>query len=240
MRQHKVVDPSNLKRGSAALLYMLTAAGLVGFNKVALSKYDFPYPNLIVLLQLVFSAVALTLFKAIGLISYRECTVKTLKVNIAMYTALRRMTLMFVMALDYLLQGKSSTQKVKCSVFIMVLGAFIAAAGDLAFNTSAYAYVIIYDILTALYLVMIARVKEEAHLETFGLMVYNNIVCIPCLLVICGARGELSGLITFEHLYEPGFLVALFFSTILAFVLNYSIFLNISVNSALTQSVCGQ
>lgn len=44
----------------------------------------------------------------------------------------------------------------------------------------------------------------------------------------------------FPELAEFGFALSMFFSTVLAFVLNYSIFYNTAVNSALTQSVCGQ
>lgn len=44
----------------------------------------------------------------------------------------------------------------------------------------------------------------------------------------------------YPYLDDAGFVISLLGSTVLAFVLNYAIFFNTAVNSALTQSVCGQ
>ncbi|CAL1388068.1 unnamed protein product [Linum trigynum] len=43
----------------------------------------------------------------------------------------------------------------------------------------------------------------------------------------------------FPDLFLPGFLDVMVLSCILAFFLNYSIFLNTTLNSALTQTICG-
>jgi hypothetical protein len=51
--------------------------------------------------------------------------------------------------------------------------------------------------------------------------------------------GDLEKTINFPHLLTPGFMVVLLCSCVLAFVLNYCIFLNTTLNSALTQTICG-
>ena len=51
--------------------------------------------------------------------------------------------------------------------------------------------------------------------------------------------GDLEKTISFPYLFSPGFLVVLLCSCVLAFFLNYSIFLNTTLNSALTQTICG-
>ncbi|PON81411.1 Ubiquitin-related domain containing protein [Trema orientale] len=55
----------------------------------------------------------------------------------------------------------------------------------------------------------------------------------------CGAMGDLKMTINFPFLLSPGFVAVLLCSCILAFFLNYSIFLNTTLNSALTQTICG-
>ena len=51
--------------------------------------------------------------------------------------------------------------------------------------------------------------------------------------------GELKDSLEFPRLWDPGFQVILTASCFMAFALNYAIFLNTSVNSALTQTICG-
>ncbi|KAH7862081.1 hypothetical protein Vadar_034537 [Vaccinium darrowii] len=57
------------------------------------------------------------------------------------------------------------------------------------------------------------------------------------LYVVC--RGDLEMTMNFPYLLFPGFQVVMLLSCILAFLLNYSVFLNTTLNSALTQTICG-
>lgn len=72
------------------------------------------------------------------------------------------------------------------------LGAFVAAIRDLEFDVYAYANVMVYNVLTALYLVLISRTKANTGLSTFGMMQYNNIVCIPALAALCIIDGSFA------------------------------------------------
>merc|ERR1711988_295814 len=71
-------------------------------------------------------------------------------------------------------------------------------------------------------------------------MFYNSVICSPLLFCLTIATEEIPDVLQFEHLLEPAFLLALLGSVVFAFVLNFAIFWNTSVNSALTQSVSGQ
>lgn len=71
------------------------------------------------------------------------------------------------------------------------------------------------------------------------MMLYNNVLSLPVVLLMSLSLGELEGLAKFPYLYDPGFLFCFFFSSSLAFILNYSIFLCTTLNSALTTSVTG-
>ncbi|XP_059644664.1 UDP-N-acetylglucosamine transporter UGNT1 [Cornus florida] len=160
-------------------------------------------------------------------------------VNVPMYTTLRRTTVVFTMFMEYILTGQKYTSSVVGSVALIVLGAFVAGARDLSFDSYGYGVVFLANITTAIYLATIARIGKSSGLNSFGLMWCNGILCGPFLLFWTFVRGDLEMTMNFPYLFSPGFLVVLLLSCILAFFLNYCIFLNTTLNSALTQTICG-
>ncbi|KAJ6354655.1 hypothetical protein OIU77_005290 [Salix suchowensis] len=248
---------SMTKRGAyAAISYMSCAVLLILFNKAALSSYSFPSANVITLFQMVCSCSLLYVLRRWRIISFTdggslttsdakanlvplETLIHTLPlaftyllymlvtmesvrgVNVPMYTTLRRTTVVFTMIMEYILAGQRYAQPIFGSVGLIVLGAFIAGARDLSFDFYGYA------------------VGKSSGLNSFGLMWCNGIICGPVLLFWTFIRGDLQMTMNFPYLFSPGFLAILLFSCILAFFLNYSIFLNTTLNSALTQTICG-
>uniref|UniRef100_A0A251L216 Sugar phosphate transporter domain-containing protein n=1 Tax=Manihot esculenta TaxID=3983 RepID=A0A251L216_MANES len=214
-------DSAMTRKGAyAAISYMASAVLLVMFNKAALSSYRFPYANVITLLQLV--------------------TMESVRgINIPMYTTLRRTTVAFTMIVEYLLTGKKHSLLVVGSVGIIIFGAFIAGARDLSFDAYSYAIVFIANICTAIYLASISRIGKSSGLNSFGLMWCNGVICAPILLVSTSIRGDLKAMMNFPYLLFPGFQVVMLLSCIMAFLINYYVFLNTTLNSALTQTICG-
>ncbi|XP_010241625.1 PREDICTED: putative UDP-sugar transporter DDB_G0278631 [Nelumbo nucifera] len=160
-------------------------------------------------------------------------------VNVPMYTTLRRTTVVFTMIVEYLLTRQKYSSSVVGSVGLIVLGAFIAGARDLSFDSYGYVVVFMANITTAIYLATIARIGKSSGLNSFGLMWCNGIICGPVLLIWTFFHGDLEITMNFPHLYSPGFQAIMLLSCILAFLLNYSVFLNTTLNSALTQTICG-
>ncbi|XP_004291453.1 PREDICTED: UDP-sugar transporter sqv-7 [Fragaria vesca subsp. vesca] len=160
-------------------------------------------------------------------------------VNVPMYTTLRRTTVVFTMVMEYFLAGQRYTSPIVGSVGLIILGAFIAGARDLSFDAYGYAVVFLSNIATAIYLATIARIGKSSGLNSFGLMWCNGIMCGPALLVLTFFHGDLKTTINFPYLLSPGFMLVLLCSCVLAFFLNYCIFLNTTLNSALTQTICG-
>ena len=171
-------------------------------------------------------------------------------VSLPMYTTLRRTTVLFVMVIEWLTLGKGSSWLVKLSVLVMVVGAVVAGWKDMRFDLTSYTIVFIYNGFTALYLVLInsisTRERQRAqHSHTIPLtqwdfMYYNNLTTIPLLALAVLLTGETKSLYNSPHLTTPMFHMSLLASSLLAFVLNYAIFKNTAVNSALTQTVAGQ
>lgn len=160
-------------------------------------------------------------------------------VNVPMYTTLRRTTVAFTMVIEYMLTGQRYTRSIIGSVGVIIFGAFFAGARDLSFDFYGYGVVFLANITTAVYLATIARIGKSSGLNSFGLMWCNGIICGPILMIWTFMSGDLEKTISFPYLFSPGFMVVLLCSCVLAFFLNYSIFLNTTLNSALTQTICG-
>ncbi|KAK4422158.1 UDP-N-acetylglucosamine transporter UGNT1 [Sesamum alatum] len=177
---------------------------------------------------------------ALTYLLYMLVTMESVRgVNVPMYTTLRRTTVVFTMIVEYILVRQRYTRPILGSVVLIVFGAFIAGSRDLSFDTYGYLVVFLANFTTAIYLATIARIGKTSGLNSFGLMWCNGILCGPILLVWTLFRGDLEMTMNFPYLLSPGFLVVLTLSCILAFFLNYSIFLNTTLNSALTQTICG-
>ncbi|CAI7815180.1 unnamed protein product [Closterium sp. NIES-54] len=172
------------------------------------------------------------LYMVVGMASIRG-------VNVPMYTALRRTTVAFTLLAERLLSSKRHSSYTLISVAVIVTGALLAALRDFSFEAYGYSLVFLSNITTALYLAFIARLGKATGLNSFGLMWCNGVICIPALLLWTFLSGEIQRALDFPALLQPNFLAVLSMSCLMAFALNYTIFLNTTLNSALTQTMCG-
>ncbi|CAA6669975.1 unnamed protein product [Spirodela intermedia] len=157
----------------------------------------------------------------------------------SMYTTLRRTTVVFTIIVEYLLTRQKYSNSVLSSVGLIVFGAFVAGARDMSYDSYGYGVVLLANLTTAIYLATIARIGKSSGLNSFGLMWCNGLICGPVLLLWTYIQGDLTRTMNFPYLNDCGFQAVMLVSCILAFFLNYSIFLNTTLNSALTQTMCG-
>ncbi|CAL5397171.1 unnamed protein product [Camellia sinensis] len=163
---------------------------------------------------------------AISYLLYMLASMESVRgISVPMYTALRRTTVAFTMVTEYLLVGQKHSPSVVCSVAIIILGALVAGARDMSFDSYSYAIVFISNICTAIYLASVARIGKSSGLNSFGLM-------------WCNEEWNDYSLASLRNDQSPKSVVMLL-SCIMAFLLNYSVFLNTTLNSALTQTICG-
>ncbi|KAG5564381.1 hypothetical protein RHGRI_000542 [Rhododendron griersonianum] len=95
-------------------------------------------------------------------------------ISVPMYTTLRRTTIAFTMVMEYIFVGQKHSLSVVCTVAIIILGALVAGARDLSYDSYSYAVVFISNICTAVYLASVARVGKSSGLNSFGLMWCNG------------------------------------------------------------------
>ncbi|KAI3506128.1 hypothetical protein L1887_28484 [Cichorium endivia] len=220
---------------SCSFLYILRRWKIISFNANDTSSVTDNSTRFVSLQTLIqTSPLALTY------LLYMLATMESVRgVNVPMYTTLRRTTVVFTMFVEFILVGQKYSRSVIGSVGLIVFGAFVAGSRDLSFDAYGYSIVFLSNITTAIYLATISRIGKSSGLNSFGLMWCNGILCGPVLLFWTFVRGDLRMTMDFPYLFAPGFLVVLLLSCMLAFLLNYSIFLNTTLNSAVTQTICG-
>ena len=157
-------------------------------------------------------------------------------VSIPMYASLRRFTVLFVMAFEYIVSRQLNSSAVLCTIGVQVIGCVMAAVNDVEYDLYGYIAIGLYNAATAIYLVIIKSTKgKHDFLNSYSMMYLNSVMLLPVLLVMSLVTGELAAMKSFEYLYEFNFLFSFSMSAVLAFVLNYAIFWNTTANSALTQ-----
>jgi len=76
-------------------------------------------------------------------------------------------------------------------------------------------------------------------MDTFGLMFYNSLLSLPFIIILCVAT-EWNEIIQFTQWLDLGFQFYFMGSVVLAFLLNYTVFLTTTINSPLTTNITGQ
>jgi len=163
----------------------------------------------------------------------------TAGLNVPMFIALRRFTLLCTIILERVLLHRSHDRSTWGAVGIMIGGALVAASTDLSFNLYGYVSVGLNDFLTALYLVMVKRSPATQGLTTTGILFYNAVLSMPALAVALTISREPWHLLQFPDLHSRGFRATLMLSCALGLTINHSTFVCTRYNDPLTTSVAG-
>lgn len=165
----------------------------------------------------------------------------TQKINIPMFTVLRRFSILMTMILEYFILGIKASYAVRFSIGLMIFGSIIAALYDLAFDAYGYTLILINDICTAANGVYIKQKLEAKELGKYGLLYYNVLFMVIPAVVLASFTNDIEKVNEFIHSdsLTPGVIICFLLSCVCGFLLNYSVVLCTHCNSALTTTCIG-
>ncbi|CAM9180315.1 unnamed protein product, partial [Ectocarpus fasciculatus] len=266
---------TSLERIFAALFYGISSLLVVFVNKIVLTTYEFPSFLFLACMQFVATCVVLGVLSTARYIELPRLSLEIVRevlpvslmflgnvisglgstqaLNLPMFTALRRFSILMTMIGEYLVLSSVPSSPVAVSVAMMVGGAVIAAAFDLTFNAWGYFYILLNDVFTALNGVYLKKASLSSKCSKMAVLFYNSAFSSFFVFIffmagqmyyydhnVGSAEGsELDRVLRFEGWQDPNFILLFVLAATMGSVLNYSIFLCTSVNSALTTAVVG-
>lgn len=156
-----------------------------------------------------------------------------------MFTVLRKFTIPLTLLLETIILGKQFSSDIIVSVLTIILGAFIAAGSDLAFNLEGYVFVFLNNIFTAANGVYTKQKMDPKELGKYGVLFYNACFMIIPTLIISVSTGDLQQATEFSQWKNVLFIIQFLLSCFLGFLLMFSAALCSCYNSALTTAVVG-
>jgi len=181
----------------SALFYGVSSILVIFTNKWLLTEFHFPHFKFVATAQFVATSVillVLALFKKVDIpfitpAIFREIMPislmflgnvlfglgSTKALNIPMFTALRRFSILMTMLGEWYMLNSKPHSNVVISVALMVGGAMLAAMYDLAFDASGYSMVFLNNIFTAMNGIYLKKASMSGKCSKMGVLFYNSL-----------------------------------------------------------------
>ena len=276
--------PYTRRQISAILFYAITSFFIVVVNKIVLTTYSFKVECFMTLVHQIVCLLAILLlkqFKRLNIslwqsdiavagiplaFTFALDTVLGMTaiayVNLSIFTALRRLTTLFNVILQYIVFKQAKSPSVIGCIILMIIGATIARYGDLQFDLFSYSIVLLANLATASRQTLVKWLSNKSHAEqvrletsklgkvtsenqkninsSFQTLYYNSLLSIPILIAMCTYFNEWQLVAEYPHLHSVGFQSSFLLSAFCAFLINYSSNLCTIVTDQTTTSVTGQ
>jgi solute carrier family 35 protein E3 len=234
---------------------------IVSANKLVFEGYGFRYGTTLTFFH--FSATGLGLFvmavmrvfRPVRLDLHKTCllaffgmgfvvftNLSLLHNSVAFYQLFKHLNTVGVIVLDWSLYRKPLPPQLRLPIFLLIVGVLINTFGDYRFNVLGTVYASGGVIVTSFYQLLVGRFQAELHCDPMQLQFYtaplSAVFLAPFLPVFDEYRWWRESSI-WRHPMTAGGAGAIFLSSLIALLMNISIFAVIGNTSALTYNVLG-
>ncbi|CAF0875222.1 unnamed protein product [Adineta steineri] len=252
---------SFIQRVFSAVLYGTCSGLITVVNKLVLTSYGFPSFQLLAIGQLVVSIIVLYVARLLNIVHFPPFSKDIIKkimplplffflnlffglggtqaVSLPMFTALRRFSIWMAMIGEQFILKQQQPFIAQASVYLMVIGALIASGDDLTFNWFGYTFLTLNNLSTTAQGIVIKQKLANQKFNQNDLLFYNSFVVLIPTILLALCTEDLNKVWNYDGYRDIGFICAFLLSSIMGFLLNYSVMLCTKYNSPLTTTVVG-
>lgn len=261
MAEKPLSEAEGISRFKIPFYLLLNAASSIGIvftNKVVFQTYNFRYGTLLTFIHFVFTFIGLEICRRCGMFE-RKIDVDLKKVlplcvsfcgfvvltnisllynSVGFYQLMKVLTTPLIVVIQTLFYQESFSVKIKLSLALTCVGVGIATVTDAEANLIGTIFALSALLITSMYQIWVGTKQKELECSSYQLLYLqapiSALMLIPFIPLMDDHLGDL--------LVNPpsqGTIIAILMSSILAFLVNLSIFLVIGKTSPVTYNVLG-
>jgi len=245
----------------AAVLYGITSGSMSFINKYVITSFSYKYVDVLMLAQIVTTIIVLEICRVFKLCDIPPWNLERAKhfwipslcfaihttlalaalghLSIPVYNVLRRLLPLANLMMAHFVLKKTPSFKICFAILFIVTGCLLTGLGEVKIDLSAYIFAISSVIAQSIYLTYVQKTGVESGVSALSVLHLNSINCMPFLFAYSSLSGNLTTAIYFDGNSNPQFVMAFLLDITFGCVLNYSLFLCATMNSALTTSLVG-
>jgi hypothetical protein len=189
----------------SALFYGSVSLIIIFTNKAIMTAYDFKHFDFLATVQFLTTTIILSTLNYLKKIEIPKLTMpiareilpisfmflgnvicglgSTRTLNLPMFTALRRFSILMTMIAEYYVLNNKPSNPIILSVSMMVGGALFAALFDLAFDYEGYLLVFLNNSFTCLNGVWLKKASISGKCNKMGLLYYNSLFSLIAMFL---------------------------------------------------------
>jgi GDP-mannose transporter len=240
---------------------------VVQFSDICICKYSYNYliegdlNILLVVIQAIVAVIAVEGCKCLKWVEYPNFSFQTARewapVNIffclmlftgmtslqhnsvPMVTIFKNITNIITTIGDYYFFGSSSEALVIVAFGIMLGGAILAAWNDISVSPKGLVWMILNCFSCSGYVLYMKFATKTVKLSKFGMVFYNNLLCIFFLLPAAMAMGQVQIFAQTKAIHTTDYMSKNFFAGLVGFLLNFASLNCVSLTGPTTYAIIG-
>ncbi|KAG7371898.1 triose-phosphate transporter family protein [Nitzschia inconspicua] len=250
---------------SACSFYSFCSVSMVLVNKSLASSYNHMIDGdlniLLVVFQAVVAVICVDLCKRLGWVEYPNFNFETAKqwapVNIffclmlftgmaslqfnsvPMVTIFKNVTNITTTMGDYYFFGSKSESLVVAAFAIMLSGAVAAAWNDIEIKPAGIFWMVCNCFSTSGYVLYMKFATKHVKLSKFGMVFYNNFLCVFFLLPVAIVMGQTQLFLATRAIHTTDYAIKNVFAGLVGFFLNFASLQCVSVTGPTTYAIIG-